>query len=232
MKLIAIISWYDEPAEWLAACVASLCKAGVQHVVAVDGAYAAYPGAILHPRSGAEQYAAIQETCQAMQVGATIYQPLEAWYGNEVEKRSYGFRLAEMVAEEDDWYWVMDADQVVTMSDGLVEELEDTTYDVAETWLWERNGIGDPTRASLRNLFRAIPGLEVVGNHYTYRTPDGRFLWGDGGPGRLEPSVITRTEIEHRTWLRPKARRQRQETYYRRRDSIGAEHMIMEGSHA
>lgn len=229
--MIAIVSWYDEPAEWLGASVASLCKAGVQHVVAVDGAYAAYPGAILHPRSGAEQYAAIVETAQAMDAGATVYQPGEAWYGNEVEKRSYGFRLAELVAEEDDWYWVMDADQVVTLSMGLADELEQTELDVAETWFWERNGLGDPTRASVRNLFRAIPGLHVAGNHYTYMTPDGRFLWGDGGADRLEPSLITRTEIEHRTWLRPKARRDRQETYYRRRDASHAEYIIQEAMH-
>lgn len=229
MKLIAILSWYDEPAEWLAACVASLCKAGVEHVVAVDGAYAAYPEASLNPRSGAEQHAAILETCHAMQAGSTVYSPFEAWQGNEVEKRSYGFRLAEQVAESGDWYWVMDADQVVIRSSGLLDDLASTPLDVAESWFYERNALNDPTRFSLRNLFRAIPGLRVVGNHYTYMTMDGRRLWGDG---RLEPSLITRAEVEHRTWLRPRARQQKQNDYYRRRDMIGAEYIIEEAQSA
>ena len=230
MKLVAIVSWYDEPAEWLAACCASLCQAGVGHIVAVDGAYEAYPQGSVYPRSGAEQYAAITETCHAMQAGSTVYGPGSAWRGNEVEKRSYAFRLAELVADPGDWYWVMDADQVVNTktSDGLLDTLAIADVDVAETWLYERNALNDPTRASIRNLFRAIPGLRVVGNHYTYMTPDGRFLWGDGGPSRLEPSLVTSVEVEHRTWLRPRARRDKQNDYYRRRDMTQAEHMVVD----
>ncbi len=167
-----------------------------------------------------------------MQAGVTIHSPNEAWHGNEVEKRSYGFRLADMVSDAyEDWYWVMDADQVVTDSSDLHTELSTTELDVAESWFWERNGLNDPTRAPVRNLFRAIPGIYLHGNHYTYLTPDGRFLWGDG-PSRLEPSLVTRTEIEHRTWLRPRMRREKQNQYYRRRDMTQAEFITKEAKSA
>lgn len=223
MNLVGIVSWYDELAEWLSASITSIVQhCGVTHIVAVDGAYHAFPEGIARPRSGGEQYAAIIETCNALGVGCTIYSPNEAWAGGEVEKRSYGFRLAEGVAEAGvDWYMVMDADQVVTSCGDLKNELEMSHLDVGQVMFWERNGLQDPTWAPVRCLFRALPGLEVRMNHYTYVTQDGRRLWGDE-PG-LAPPVLTSVEIEHRTWLRPRARKLRQEAYYERRNRLGLE---------
>lgn len=227
MNIVAVICWYDEMAEWLSATCASLVQhAAVDHIIAVDGAYQAFPEGVARARSGAEQYAAVTETCCAMGVGHTIYSPREAWQ-SEMTKRSYGFRLADQVAESsDDWVFVMDADQIITSCADLRSELAMSRLDVGQVMFWERNGLQDPTWAPVRCLFRAHLGLEVRMNHYTYVTHDGRRLWGDE-PG-LESPVLTSVEIEHRTWLRPQARRRRQEAYYERRNRLGLETATLE----
>jgi len=222
--MIGILCWYDENPSWLAATTASMARAGVSHIVGLDGAYALYPGAMRHPRSGAEQYAAVMEVCQAMQIGLTIHGPYDAYAGNECEKRTLGFKLAEQVAEEGDWYILMDADQVITQAHGLPRDLEDTEHDVAEALFYSRVA-GDEMNGQralwpVRCMFRAIPGLEVKGQHFSYVLPDGRDLWGEPP---YEPAAQTRMEVEHRTMWRPKIRQQAQDSYYKRRDETGIE---------
>lgn len=229
-QIIGILSWYDENPAWLGACVASMCGAGLRHIVAVDGAYALFPDGIRHPRSGMEQHSAVSEVCQALNVGLTLYSPAEAFAGNETEKRSLGFRLAELVAEEDDWYFVMDADQVIVSAIGLHQKLAATELDVAETLFYER-GVGQEMNGQrslwpVRNLFRAIPGLKVEGKHYDYVLPDGRNLWGDAP---LEPAAWTGVEVEHRTRWRSRPRIEAQERYYQRRAELGVERPQLTG---
>jgi hypothetical protein len=224
VRLIGVTIWYDENPAWLAACVASMARAGISHVVAVDGAYALYPDGIRHPRSGLEQHAAVSEVCQAMQIGCTLHSPAEAYAGNEVEKRTLAFRLAEQVAEEDDWYFVMDADQTIVSSLGLREKLATTDLDVGEVLFYERGAgqefNGERSLWPVRCLFRAIPGLAVVGKHYSYVTPDGRDLWGD--PPLCE-ACPTGVEVEHRTRWRPRPRIMAHAQYAQRRDELGVE---------
>jgi hypothetical protein len=45
VNLIGILCWFDERPAALAGVVAGLAKAGVSHVVAVDGAYSLFPNA-------------------------------------------------------------------------------------------------------------------------------------------------------------------------------------------
>jgi hypothetical protein len=173
MKLYGLISWYDESPAWLAACVASLAKVGCDHIVAVDGAYHFYPEG--KPRSGPEQAETIYRTAEGAGMGCTIHAPSEVWLGNEVEKRSKMFEIAEVISEPHvDWWFVMDADQVVVDPEPwmLKPRLEATDLDVAETLFEERM---DPhatalkaevarhehwdrtTQFTVRNLFRALP---------------------------------------------------------------------------
>jgi hypothetical protein len=242
MKLYGLISWYDEAPSWLSACVASLAKVGCDHIVALDGAYAFYPEG--KPRSGPEQAEAIYRTAEGAGMGCTIHAPSEVWLGNEVEKRSKLFEIAEVISEPNvDWWFVMDADQVVIDPDPstLKPRLEATDLDVAETMFEERM---DPyatklkaetarkthwnrtTQFTVRNLFRALPQLRLATNHFTYRTADGRRLWGNAvmGEAALEPALLLHdVRIEHRTWFRDLARHESQYTYYRRREELGIE---------
>ena len=220
VRLIGILCWYDERVSWLSGVIASLERVGVSHLIAVDGAYAAYPNA--HPVSGGEQHAAIYEVCRALDIGLTIHQPQEPWFGNEVGKRNYAFKLAETVAEEDDWYFLVDADHFVTSARTRVhlDYLEQTACDVGEVQFREKmDGSFDMGGCPLRCVFRAIPGLRFETNHFTYRVPDGRDLHDP----TVEAVNLSMIEVEHRTQFRDPYRKEGQSTYYRRRDELGLE---------
>ncbi len=240
MKLILLLNWYEESAAWLAATVAS-CADLVEHVVAVDGAYFLFPQG--RARSGSEQAEAIRETATALGMGATVHQPREPWYGNEVEKRSFLFRLAAVNASPEDWFFVLDGDEVVTENPGdVLERLGRSAHDVAETMLWERFDphltakLSEVARVTPlpreqgsphRQLFRALPGLRVEGAHYVYRAErDGRTvtLWGHDDHHELEPAEdMTGLRVEHRRQHRDLARLRQADTYYERRDRLRVE---------
>jgi hypothetical protein len=244
-RVIGLLSWYSESAVWLAATVASAAKV-CDHLVAVDGAYFLYPEG--RNRSGSEQAAIITDVAAAQGMGVTVHTPQSKWEGNEVEKRSFMFRLAEAVAEPDDWYLVLDGDEVVLdVPSDLKPRLAATDLDAAEVTFWENQDphrdpkMADVSRQMLwsgqhrypiRTLFRAIPGLHVSTNHYTYVTPDGRLLWGNSTDQEQAPALDCRDLlIEHRTHLRDLARRQAARDYYKLRDSTGIEQGVCEGCH-
>ena len=237
MRLIGILCWYDESPSWLAATVSSMIQhAQIDHMVAVDGAYALLPDG--RAFSGFEQHQIIDEVCRGSSCGLTLYAPQEPWLGNEVEKRSFSFKLAETVAEVgEDWYFVIDADEVVTSALGLKHVLETTEDDVAHTWFYERfdpfhtpgaervaQQVNMPREARMpvRTLFRALPRLHVESNHFTYIVDGDHILWNGGNGGEVG-STDSRCEIEHRTRLRDIARKEQQAAYYKRRDELGIE---------
>lgn len=217
MKIIGILSWYDEQPSWLAGVVASLAKTEISHLVAVDGAYALYPEG--RPYSGAQQHGSILETCAGLQIGCTIVTPQEVWWGNEVEKRNHAFEIAETLTTPEDWYLLVDADHFVTTALGLKHYLSETDCDVGEVRFWERYGIAGEGACPLRCVFRAIRGLRFDVNHFTYRTPDGRNLHDPAQPA----ANLSMVEVEHRTMQRFDDRKDRQQRYYRRRDELGIE---------
>jgi hypothetical protein len=110
-RVTALLSFYDEPVEMLAAHVASLAGV-VDHIVAVDGAYMLYPDG--KPASDPLQMRVIQEVARGLRIGITTHTPSSVWVGNEVAKRNHLLRLAEPVTREGGWYLVLDADCIVT----------------------------------------------------------------------------------------------------------------------
>lgn len=236
MRLIGLLSWYAERPSWLAACIASYRVAGIDHLVALDGAYAMFPGGAA--RSSGVEADAIVEICNAHDIGLTLVRPAGVWAGNEVEKRTSLFRHADAIATPGkDWYLVIDADELVTRAlDGWRDALADTRLDCAEVLLWEREDRDTEPRAQvdrairvdplartpIRKLFRATPGIRCVGNHYTWMTPDGRQLWGSHvrEPGL---DLTEQLHVEHRTQYRSLLRRDASHEYYRLRDAAGIE---------
>lgn len=233
MRIFGLISWYEESPLWLAAVTASAGKL-CDHIVAVDGAYALFPDG--RERSGPEQAAAIQEVCAANGMGCSVHIPQERWIDNEVEKRSFMFRAAELLAEPDDWYIILDADEVIyEVPSDLRKRLEETELDVAEVTFREWEDFDhEPAKAAtarkfdfprenrypIRTVFRALPGLSVTGNHYTYTLPDGRILWGNSTQAEQEPCLDLRDLlVDHRTHLREVNRRNRAKDFYARRDA-------------
>lgn len=240
-RIIGLLSWYSESAVWLAQTVASAAKC-CDHVVAVDGAYGLYPEG--RNRSSAEQGAIITDVAAGYGMGVTVHTPKDRWHGNEVEKRSFMFALAETIAEPNvDWYFVLDGDEVILdVPSDFRHRLATTDLDAGEVTFWEhQDPQQDPKLAAaarqfewsghhrfpIRTLFRAIPGLRVETNHYTYKTPDGRLLWGNEAEAEQVPALDCQDVlIEHRTHLRDLARRNAARDYYKRRDAAGIEQGI------
>lgn len=227
MRIIGLLSWYQEDPAWLAECVASAARL-CDHLIAVDGAYAEFPGSLAKPASGPEQSEIINRTAAGAGIGCTIHAPRQPWWGGEVAKRDFMFRLASTFAGPDDWYFVIDADEVLTtVPSDTKRRLADSEHNVAELILWERESqarvaeIVDTQADYLnpdRRLFRALPDLGVQQAHYVYTaTVDGRtaVLRGNQSIQRLEPAEdLSDLRMEHRTHQRTQARKRLKREYY------------------
>lgn len=227
MNVVGVLSWYDESPFWLAASVVGAAKL-CDHVVAVDGAYALYPGG--KAWSTPEQAEAITEAAHAAGIGCTVHHPAGVWMGNQVEKRSLMFRLAAQITGDRDWVFVFDADDLVTqVPTDARDRLEQASEDVAAYTLWwtedmhctpgleqAAQQVSYPHEASNRyhrGLFRTLPGLRVEGAHYHYVAErDGRIvhLRGHEDYHQLEPFLnLTDLRVQHR---HPQRTRQRLDT--------------------
>jgi hypothetical protein len=215
VRVIGLLSWYDEQAGHLTDAVISLGRAGVDHVVAVDGAYALYPDA--SNRSGSEQHAAIRDAAGWYGMGATIHTPPEPWAGNEVEKRSAMFALGHAHADpHEDWLLVIDADEKITVADGWRDQLERTSLDVGAVL----HGEPGVRPRSERRLFRAHPqGIQVRGSHFFYVDGDERVLWG---PGQIDRELVE-LRMLHRPQTRTAERTDARNAYYEYRLQANAE---------
>lgn len=220
MRIVALLSWYDEYPNWLAQCVRSVAQF-CEHVVAVDGPYEQFPGAYEKPRSSSDQVEAIQEAAIDSGIGCTLHLPQRPWLGGEVTKRDFMFRVAETIGA--DWFFRVDADEVVThVPDDLYGRLARTERHVAETTLDQP---ASPTIPSfLRCFFRAIPGIRVVQAHslVTAIVDDQRVVLA-ADPGAIwnqlqmkcEPAeAIHDLHMEHRNFQRPMERQRRKDAYY------------------
>jgi hypothetical protein len=215
LKLVGLVSFYDERPDWLSACVASLSRC-CDHVVALDGAYRLFPQAKAH--SGDVQAGAIVATAQSLGMGVTYSAPGIPWLGNEVEKRNRLLELGKAVSDEDDWFLVLDADSIVRdIPSDLHARLEQTTHDVGTYFLTEafEGGTG---RYEARYLYRARRDLHIEQTHFGYRA-NGSNLWENGGL----PACQTDLVVEHRRHERGSDRSQRAEQYYLLRDTTGIE---------
>lgn len=234
MRVIGLLSWFDESPAWLAACVTSAARI-CDHIVCVDGAYRHYPGG--KGSSGVEQSEALRLAAEAAGVGITLHVPRDTWNGDEVGKRDFLFRAGHLTANPDvDWFFVIDADELVTECDryAVRSQLTNTDLHVARVMYHthtdhaargdhlshlERHGAHEA-----RRFFRApYEPIRVAGQHWMYlATRDGHeeILWGIGEVPAVE---IDGLHMEHRTHLRPPTRRTSQDTYYRIRDTARLE---------
>ena len=234
MKVIALLSWYDEPVPWLAECVASAAKI-VDHFVAVDGAYALFPEATRKPTSDPVQAETITRTARGAGLGVTVHTPSGPWWGNEVEKRDFALQLGQTVADPGDWYMVIDADEVVAQAPSDTRQrLADAGEDAGEVMMWERNAqqtVADLVDASqdyrwmLRRFYRAQPDMHCVQAHYVVTAGD-RVLCGNPNKHRVEPAFgLPDFVLEHRTRLRSKHRQRQKREYGTQLVELGVERL-------
>jgi len=226
LRVIGLLNWYEEDPAWLAECVASAARL-CDHLIAVDGPYAAFPGALQKPASGTEQVDVILRTAAGTGMGCTIHQPRQPWWGDkwggEVAKRDFMFNLGMTFAEPGDWFLRIDADEVITdvPADARVL-LKNTPYHVAQVTLWERevsgcigearDGSGDYFQP-FRCLFRALPGIRIEQTHYTVTAEVDGERKTLNGLCQLPAEDLSDLRLEHRTRLRTKARQQLKAEY-------------------
>jgi hypothetical protein len=233
VRIHALLNWYDEPAARLAATIASL-KGLCDSVIAVDGAYALFPGGLRRPASGQEQVDTIVSVARALGMGVTIHQRPEVWFGNEVEKRGFMFALAETLSTPEDWYFLIDADEVVSQlpydTRALIEKA--TEFDAAEAFMWEtaqNRTLPDGTEVGylgahpIRRFWRALRGIEVGPAHHQFHVGD-KWLSDAGRPYLLVPALTLHdVRIEHRNVFRADNRLALKGQYYAARDHLGIE---------
>lgn len=198
--------------------MARLCD----HIIAVDGPYAAFPGALRKPFSGTEQADAILRTAAGAGIGCTLHASRQPWWGGEIEKRDYMFKLGSLFTTPDDWFLRIDADEVLThIPLNTRAILKETSYDVAEVTLWEREAsqhIGETVdtlndyQQPFRCLFRALPGIHIEQTHYYVKAGD--KVLNSGGTSRQVPAEdLTEIRLEHRTHQRTLARQRLKREY-------------------
>lgn len=241
MRLVACLAWFDESPTMLAACIASLRKLPVDHLVAVDGAYRLFPGA--SAISSVDQTNAVTWTCQSAGIGLTLHQPSTPWRGNEIEKRTAMFKLATCLLTEEDWLVVIDADEAVEHAvdhNLLVDQLCATNLDVAtcqlkvhvdplesdeSAFVSRMSSIGH-TLSPARRFFRALPDLRVEhAHHYYLAGHPAHVLWSAGLYPEVESLELGgQVVIEHRNKLRSQLRNHRAKTFYLTREDAQIEH--------
>lgn len=227
MRVIALLNWYEESPSWLAECVASAARL-CDHLIAVDGPYYGFPGAMQKPYSGTEQADIIVRTAAGAGMGCTIHQPRQVWWGGkwgpEVEKRDFMFKLGKAFAEPDDWFFRIDADEVLTdVPLDARERLAQSSFWAGEVTIWEREAHGhigelvdtlNDYQSPFRCLFKNRPGLRIEQTHYTVTALDD---FGDrctlNGRFPAPAEELWDMRLEHRTHLRTQARRRLKDEY-------------------
>lgn len=217
MKIIGLLSWYEEDPAWLAEAVAGASRV-CDHIVAVDGAYGRFPGADKKPFSSTEQARTIQSAAAGAGIGCTIHVRRDPWVGNEVEKRDFMYRLGSVYAEPGvDWFYIFDADEIVTAAPpGFRSLLATSERDVAEATIWERGDLD--TGYAQRRFFRALPGIGCQQAHYVVTAVvdgDLRILNGNETFHNLARTEdLTSVRMEHRTEARTDLRKALKTNYY------------------
>lgn len=249
MRIVGVLSWYDESPHWLSTAVAGFGRF-CDLIVAVDGAYAMFPEArrCSHP----DQAEAVTLAAEAAGCASLVYRPQDVFHGNEIEKRQLTIDLcAPFLRPGEDWLFVFDADYHVMICDPdtIRYQLRNTNHDVATYTIMDgRDFLADPgmrrtardVDVSLdwtirtRDAYRWDPTLRVGPAHWTYSVADGdggrRWL---RGPSTVEVSgaeyLDSALVVYHRTADRARLRREAAERYYRARELEGIESLPDDG---
>lgn len=220
--LHGLVSFYDEPPDNIARCLVGLHRARVDHVIALDGAYALYPNG--NAASPSSQHAAWTLGARNLNMACTLHVPACVWQRNEAEKRTALFAHALAAAKPGDWFLVVDGDEfIMEVPDDLEDRLRETDLDVAEIQAIDAVALrlqrqDLPERFPVRKLFRAQP-ITVGPAHCMYRAGDGRLLWGMTRTQEPEPTLdLMDMVVEHHPDRRPIERLTSKMAYYRARD--------------
>ena len=220
MRVIGLLSWFDEDPEHLRRAIGSHARF-VDAFVCLDGRYALYGSG--PSVSAEEQYDAIAGTCAEHGLDLALVSRLTPWEG-EVHKRGHLFRHGLAMAEVGrDWFWIVDGDNELIEHEGIDAfraRLASTPHDVAEVILSEPGRLWQDVRRPMRQVFRALPGFAPYGRHWHYVAQSGGewvYLWGPRE--KIAPALeMHEVVVRHHHMEREQRRRNTAYSYYARRD--------------
>jgi len=227
MKIYALLNWYDERPDWLAATVASASKL-CDGIIAVDGAYFLFPDSLRYPTSGAAQPTAIMETALSLDMSCTIHVPDGPWVGNEVGKLQYLFDLGVPEPMED-WFFRIDGDELLTdVPYDARDRIEKTERHAVDLRMWVRtDGVTRHEMWPIRRLWRCVDQMTVGPAHHIMHGLVGgeRIVLADSENRQCQTLGLDMPDLrmEHRNRQRNPERLERKDQYYRRRDELGVE---------
>jgi hypothetical protein len=219
MIVTAALCWWNERPEDLVACIKGAAKIA-DRVVALDGAYARYPGATV--MSPPRQAKAIRDACAKAKLDCLVVFPDRLWAG-QIEKRNHLLALAGVGS---DWIVTLDADHIIdTEREAVRNELYASTADVVDVpFITPRNAKRGDVRSAagqwhlaqtqgpqlIPQVWRASLHLRVEYHHWWIgATKDNRPVWawaGDSSRQQLPHArFVTPYTVEHRTLLRTDA---------------------------
>lgn len=216
--ITAMVNLFDEGPEMVVQMADELAKMGVKRCVVVEGPYALYPD--FHERlyDWGEEMGALN--LRLNQHGISMHgETHTVWVGNEVEKRQRALEIALDLPEP--WLLIWDVDFVAVKPVDLAAVIPRMEKLFGDFII--REDVGDSTWRN-RPFMRAVPGMRYEGNHHTIVFPDGRRI----STGLVAKSVeswgqLMPMDILHTRHRRAEARRERQQAYYDKRDTLKAE---------
>jgi hypothetical protein len=212
MIVTAALIWWNELPEDLERCVRGMATIA-DRLVAVDGAYARYPGA--GEPSDMKQWDAIDDTAHSVGLSPHgLFGKDRVWAG-QVEKRSFALSTA---ARGSDWVAVFDSDWIAS-GDRKAARKElasfDDSIDVVSVPFYTPPSENKPatgwheavsdTQVQMPHLFRALPEMGVERYHWYVGARKGKekvWMWGPRNEERrlLTPHDLEAPyQIEHRT---------------------------------
>jgi hypothetical protein len=220
MRIVAMISHYDEDVSRLIKCIGYVADLGATHVVMVDGAYALYPDG--RRTTGAYVSSFASEEAEVRGLGFLAYTPRDVFAGNEAEKRQVMLDLALSITTDDDFLLPWDADFALYKGQDLTQMLREHPGRWADVALTD-----SPTDAGwywVRLLLRSVRGMHFKKDHYTYHYPDGDHTVVGPRGADLARGLKLPVWVRHSP-DRPDqpGRRDKQKEYYKIRDSTGIE---------
>lgn len=225
MRIVGLLSWFDEDPAFLKRAIASHADAGLlDAVVAVDGRYALY-GRGGPATSTPDEYATIAHACHERGLDLALVSRETPWDG-EVHKRRALFQHGLAMAEVGrDWFWVIDGDNELIEhpeADEVRARLASTPLHACELILSEPGKKWQDVRRPMRQLFRALPGFSPYGRHWHYVAQvDGEwaYLWGPKERALVPALELHEIVVRHHHMDREQERRNRAYSYYAERDS-------------